>query len=488
MLCQRSRALRTSCPLLYGGRATLWGYTPRTGQFASHVNLQRSRCARAWTSLLLIRDLWRDHVATRWCTSLPGRRRADRFRAEIEDRHVDCIYCGTRWLDVMAGGLGSVSSNCAGLPRIGTYMASPACTPGAARRLKMNGARTLSQLLEKPIRGRRVFVRADLNVPLRAGVIQDDARIRASLPTLLKLAKAGARVIVASHLGRPKGRVRPELSLRPVADRIRGLAGVRVRFLPCCVGESVETLSMEIEEGEILVLENLRFELGETTNDSTFAHRLARIADVYVFDAFGTAHRSHASTVGMVKFIAEHFIGDLVEREIRRLKPLLTPERPFVCLLGGAKVSSKAHLLEAMIQRADIVAIGGALAYPFLDAKGHSVGRSPLEDGVRDTVESVLSMAEWAGCRLLLPTDHRVVREVGEGLRPQVAKEIGVEQFAVDIGPETAATYCEALVSARSVFWNGPMGIFEIEGAAEGTRKIAEAVSRSPGYTVVGGG
>lgn len=351
----------------------------------------------------------------------------------------------------------------------------------------MEGVRALDALLRGSIRGKRVFVRADLNVPLRGGSIRDDRRIRAALRTLERLADAGARVIVASHLGRPGGHGVRDLSLAPVADCLEELLGVPVHFSQSWDASEVAARVAALIDGEVLLLENLRFEPGETANDPIFAERLARLADVYVLDAFATAHRAHASTVGVQDFVEERVAGELVEWEVRHLEPLLEPEQPFVCLLGGSKVSTKAHLLEAIAERADTLAIGGAMAFPFMLAKGRSVGASKLEGDVGDIVTRVLSMADRSGCQLLLPTDHSVAARPGSR-ETTVSKEIPAGASAVDIGPETAARYSRAMSDARSIFWNGPMGIFELPGCDRGTRKCAEALARSGAYTVVGGG
>ncbi|HKK52895.1 MAG TPA: phosphoglycerate kinase, partial [Myxococcota bacterium] len=272
---------------------------------------------------------------------------------------------------------------------------------------------SLQELLDRgSLAGRRVFVRADLNVPLDGDRITDDSRIRASLPTLERLRAAGARIVLASHLGRPKGEVRPELSLAPVAAALEDALGVPVRLAPDCVGPEVEAAVAELSDGEVLLLENLRFHAAETGNDPEFARGLARLADVYVNDAFGTAHRAHASTTGMVAGVEIAAAGLLLQRELEALRFALHPERPFVCLLGGAKVSDKIGVLEALIERADTIAVGGAMAYTFLAARGEEVGRSRTEPDRFDDARRMLERARARGCELLLPTDHVVTEEL----------------------------------------------------------------------------
>jgi len=338
------------------------------------------------------------------------------------------------------------------------------------------------------VRGQRVFVRADLNVPLREGAVADDTRIRASLPTLRQLRNAGARVVVASHLGRPKGQRRPELSLRPVAERLAELLGAPVTFAEDCVGPAARQAVEDLGEGDGALLENLRFHPGEEKNDPEFAAELAALADVYVNDAFGTAHRAHASTEGMVRHFAKKAAGELLAAELESLQAVLEPERPLLCLLGGAKVSDKLGVLEVLAGRADALAIGGAMSYTFLRAKGEATGSSRVEEDRGEEARRILDAAARAGHRLLLPTDHVVAREPTEGAESRVVKEIPEGWMGVDIGPETAARYAAEVARAKTVFWNGPMGVFEIDAFAEGTRTVARALAGSPALTVVGGG
>jgi phosphoglycerate kinase len=348
----------------------------------------------------------------------------------------------------------------------------------------------LADLLEHDaLAGRRVFVRADLNVPLdKQGRITDDTRVRASLPTLERLIGAGARIILASHLGRPKGERKPELSLAPVARALRDALGVRVELAPDCVGPEVEKAVANLANGEILLLENLRFHRAETDNDPEFAHALAALADVYINDAFGTAHRAHASTAGMVPAVETVAAGLLLQRELEALRFALEPERPFVCFLGGAKVSDKLGVLEALIERADTIGVGGAMAYTFLAAEGVEVGRSLIEPDRFEDARRMVDRAAERGCELLLPTDHVVSDRVEEGARADIVAEIPPDKLGVDIGPETTARYAAAATAARTILWNGPMGVFEIDAFAHGTEGLARAVAASPGRSIVGGG
>jgi phosphoglycerate kinase len=338
------------------------------------------------------------------------------------------------------------------------------------------------------VRGLRVFVRADLNVPLQQDRVADDSRILASLPTLHRLAAAGARVVLASHLGRPRGQRSPEASLRPVAERLEELLGQPVRFVEDCVGEDVERAVFALGEGEVLLLENLRFHAGEEKNEGSFARALARLADAYVNDAFGTAHRAHASTVGMVTHVERVAAGDLLQSELRHLQRVLEPERPFLCLLGGAKVADKLSVLEALARRADVLAVGGAMAYTFLRAQGLPTGDSRVESEREKDVHRTLELAAQADHRVLLPTDHVVAQQVSAGAESRVEKEIPEGWKGVDIGPATTQAYAAEAGRARTIFWNGPMGVFEIEAFAKGTEAVARAVAASSAVSVVGGG
>ncbi len=346
----------------------------------------------------------------------------------------------------------------------------------------------LGELLADGIRGHSVLVRADLNVPLRDGAITDDTRIRASLPTLRRLLEAGARVIVTSHLGRPKGQRRPELSLRPVAERLAILLDTGVSFCEECVGERAEAAVRELSEGQLILLENLRFHAGEERNDADFAQALADLADVYVNDAFGSAHRAHASTAGVAGLVGRVAAGDLLRSELDHLDVIRKPERPLLVILGGAKVSDKLATLETLAPHADTLAIGGAMAYTFLAGEGRPVGASRVEPDRIEDARRVFRAALDAGRRLLLPRDHRVVERIQTGTPVKIVREIPDGWIAVDVGPETARDYADEAGRARTLFWNGPMGIFEVEDYAAGTETVANAVAGSRANTVVGGG
>jgi len=346
----------------------------------------------------------------------------------------------------------------------------------------------LDQLLREGIRGQRVFLRADLNVPLEDGRIRDDTRIRRSLPTLRRLLGAGARVVMTSHLGRPGGRRVPELSLRPLAPRLAALLGTGVSFCDECIGERPAAAVAELADGQVLLLENLRFHAGETQNDADFAQALADLADVYVNDAFGTAHRAHASTVGVAERLARCAAGDLMIAELRHLQVVRDPARPLLVLLGGAKVSDKLAVLEALAPHADVLAIGGAMTYTFLAARGESVGDSLCEPDRVDDARRVMRAARDAGRRLLLPSDHVVAASLSPGADTRVVSEIPAGWIGLDIGPATAGRYVEEAKGSRTIFWNGPMGMFEREAFAAGTRTLAAGLAGCSGTTVVGGG
>ena len=347
---------------------------------------------------------------------------------------------------------------------------------------------TLDDLIAHGVAGQRVFVRADLNVPIKDGKVGDDTRIRATLPTLRRLLEAGARVVLASHLGRPKGNADPKLSLAPVAKRLGSLLEGPVAFAPECVGPETESAVANLAEGSVLLLENLRFHAEEETNDPAFAASLAALSDVYVNDAFGTAHRAHASTVGMVSLVNEAGAGDLLCAELAHLRRILDPVHPFLCLLGGAKVSDKLTVLEAMVKRADVVCVGGAMAYTFLHAQGKPVGTSRVEADRVDDAKRVLAAAKKAGHKLMLPTDHIVAEKLEAGAESKTVSKIPDGWMGLDIGPKTAKAYATACARAKTIFWNGPMGVFEIDAFAKGTEAVANAVAKSKAVSVVGGG
>jgi phosphoglycerate kinase len=342
-----------------------------------------------------------------------------------------------------------------------------------------------------PVEGRRVLVRADLNVPLADGVIGDDTRVRAALPTIEALRARGARVIVCSHLGRPKGQVRHELSLQPVCDRLGELLGDPVRFAEDCIGPAAQEQLGELAEGDVLLLENLRFHAGEEQNDPEFAAELASLADVYVNDAFGAAHRAHASVEAVARLLPAA-AGYLLRRELQVLGELLdTPAHPFVVVSGGVKVADKIGVIERLAGLADAILIGGAMAYTFFKARGVPVGKSLVEDDKQDAARSIIEHAKARGVVLQLPVDHVVADRIDAEAKTEVLKvgdaAIG-DRMGLDIGPDTSRLYGGLLADAKTVVWNGPMGVFEIKPFASGTLAIANAVAHVKGTTIIGGG
>jgi len=341
------------------------------------------------------------------------------------------------------------------------------------------------------VAGRRVLVRVDFNVPLdEQGRVADDRRIRESLPTVRYLLDRGASVVLMSHLGRPGGRVVESLRMVPVGERLAQLLARPVQVLPDCVGPEVEAAVARMQPGDVALLENLRFHPEEEANDPDFAARLARLADLYVNDAFGTAHRAHASTVGVARYLPA-VAGLLMEKEIRYLSRLLeNPDHPFVAVLGGKKVSDKIGVLSNLLERVDAVLVGGGMAYTFLKASGHRVGRSVVEEDKLELARDLMARARARGVELVLPED--VVAAEGPSAdaprRVVPADEIPEGWMGLDIGPATARRFAQVVEGARLVVWNGPMGVFELEPFAEGTRRVAEAVARCRGTTVVGGG
>jgi len=351
--------------------------------------------------------------------------------------------------------------------------------------------RTIDQL---DLAGKRVFIRVDFNVPLdEKGRVTDDARIRAALPTIKYALGKKARVILASHLGRPKGDPsdKEKFSLEPAAQRLSELLGIDVILADDCIGDGVKKAVADLPEGKVLLLENLRFHKGEEANDETFCRELASLADVWVNDAFGTAHRAHASTAGMARFVKEKAGGFLIQKEVEYLgRVLARPERPFVAILGGAKVSDKIKVLENLIGKADSVLIGGAMAYTFLAAKGVPVGKSRVEQDKLELARKILDQAKAKGVDFELPVDHVCATEPKETAERVVvnAQAIPDGMMGLDIGPRTLDRYRQRILAAKTVFWNGPMGLFEQKPWAEGTFGVAKAMAESPAITVVGGG
>jgi phosphoglycerate kinase len=340
------------------------------------------------------------------------------------------------------------------------------------------------------VKGKRVFVRVDFNVPMADGVITDETRIRAAIPTIEYLVEQGAKVILASHLGRPKGEVKEDMRLTAVGIRLAEILGKPVTKLDESIGEAVETAVANMQNGDIVLLENVRFHAGEEKNDPALAEQFAKLADVYVNDAFGAAHRAHASTEGIAKHIPA-VSGFLMQKELDVLgKALSNPERPFTAIIGGAKVKDKIGVIESLLEKVDHLIIGGGLSFTFIKAQGHDIGKSLLEEDKIELAKSFIEKAHAKGVQLHMPIDAVVANEFSKDAETKVVDvdAIPADWMGLDIGPKTAARYAEVIQNSKLIIWNGPMGVFELEPFANGTKTVADAMAATAGYTVIGGG
>lgn len=340
------------------------------------------------------------------------------------------------------------------------------------------------------VQGKRVFVRVDFNVPMENGVVADDTRIRAAIPTIQQLSERGAKVILASHLGRPKGEVKEDMRLTAVGERLSQLMKKPVKKLDESVGEAVKKAVDEMKNGDIVLLENVRFHKGEEKNDEELAKQFASLADLYVNDAFGAAHRAHASTEGIAKFIPA-VSGLLMEKELDVLgKALSNPERPFTAIIGGAKVKDKIGVIENLLDKVDNLIIGGGLSFTFVKAQGYEIGKSLLEEDKIELARNFIEKAKEKGVNFYMPIDAVVAKELSPEAEAKVVDidQIPEDYMGLDIGPKTAEKYAEVIKNSKLIIWNGPMGVFEIDQFANGTRTIAEAMAETEGYTIIGGG
>jgi len=352
----------------------------------------------------------------------------------------------------------------------------------------------MSSLADLDVAGKRVFLRCDLNVPLKEGKITDDGRIRSSLPTINALLAQGASIVIAAHLGRPKGEAKPELSLAPIAVRLSELLGKPVQFAGAITGADVTAKAAALGAGEVLLLENIRFSAAETSKDeaerAAFAQELAQLADIYVGDGFGAVHRKHASVFDLAKLLP-HAAGTLVAAEVQVLKQLtIDPVRPYGVVLGGSKVSDKIGVIANLLGKVDVMAIGGGMLFTFLAAQGKEIGSSLVERDLVDTVKGLIKQAEDSGVKLILPTDIIVAPTFSADATPTLvsADAIPADQMGLDIGPESAAAFAAEIKKCKTVFWNGPMGVFEFPNFAHGTKVVAQALTEVKGISVVGGG
>lgn len=340
------------------------------------------------------------------------------------------------------------------------------------------------------VKGQRVFVRVDFNVPMADGSITDETRIRAAIPTIEYLVEQGAKVILASHLGRPKGEVKEDMRLTAVGIRLAELMGKPVTKLDESIGQAVEEAVANMQDGDILLLENVRFHAGEEKNDPTLAQQFAQLADIYVNDAFGAAHRAHASTEGIAKHIPA-VSGFLMQKELDVLgKALSNPEHPFTAIIGGAKVKDKIGVIESLLEKVDHLIIGGGLSFTFIKAQGHDIGKSLLEEDKIELAKSFIEKAKVKGVQLHMPVDAVVANEFSQDAETQIVdvEAIPADWMGLDIGPKTAANYAEVIKNSKLIIWNGPMGVFEMDKFANGTKTVADAMATTAGYTVIGGG
>ena len=348
----------------------------------------------------------------------------------------------------------------------------------------------LNTIKEADLKGKRVVIRVDFNVPLKNGVVTDNTRIKAALPTVKYILDQGASLVVMSHFGRPKGQKNPDFSMAPIAKEFEKLLGQPVKLAPDVIGAEVEVEVKALKPGEVLLLENVRFYKEEEANDPEFAKKLASYGDIYCNDAFGTAHRAHASTEGVSHYLPS-YAGFLIEKEVKFMAPLLeNPEKPFVAIIGGSKVSSKITVLESLVKTCDTIVIGGGMAYTFQSVLGNSIGKSLFEPDYVDTAKEFLAKAKEKGVKVILPVDNVCAKEFSEDAEPILVDSTAISDdlMGMDIGPKTVKLIVDALKDAKSVVWNGPMGVFEFASFAKGTEEVAKALAQCGGTTVVGGG